>query len=607
MRKSLLPGILLLAAVAIGRAEATIEYVKVVKPNGGEVWCVGSTQTIQWTNVSSLNSKTVTIRLSRNGGGSWETLASNLTNTGSFTWVVTGPATTKALIEVAIKYSTSTTFKDVSDATFTIEEPVFSYAEETFNFPDAKTPFGLTLVVCKVGPHDPPAAQSYQYKYIYTLRNKDLDGKFPINYIFGFAVSNCRESFLALKPKKKDQSEDSTWSPNTWQPPQTDAIQWSTNASQAVQNGISPSKELLVFCVYTNRKPVLSTFFVNGLYFVDQSSYGNVRSQTFQYWTPGCPEGGGDEGGCVHEFKLAQVYPVNSHAVGPFGTMSCWKGKHAEPIPASKLAIPGVFCLATKSDGTFDWEAFISGFKGTNDDSCCEYPVVQYIDLLKVSPPSRKCPIFGGYKIYQAGTPQNVKGIRTWWPLAYTMPGTTFTLTLKGMCQDGKKKKPYKEVYKWTVVANPDTFNLLIDLFHTNSLGELEVPSIVGEDTYAALKKCAEKLKQAVDAFKAYPNDPYLKKAVCDAIMECEALIFINTLWLDHLDAPEQMTYPYYQAAPKRQLPGNLAIPDPNVQKGAGGSGGVIGIIDTEQNPVACKLIADLEWINNRYCDDQED
>ncbi|MCL6576190.1 MAG: argininosuccinate synthase [Kyrpidia sp.] len=181
--------------------------------------------------------------------------------------------------------------------------------------------------------------------------------------------------------------------------------------------------------------------------------------------------------------------------------MSCWKGAHATPIPAAKLAIPGVFCLATKSDGTFDWEAFISGFKGTGDDSCCEYPVVQYIDLLKVSPPSQKCPIFGGYKVYQTGTPKNVKGIRTWWPLAYTMPGTTFTLTLKGMCQDGNKKKPYKEVYKWTVVANPDTFDLLIDLFHTNSLGELEVPSIVGEDTYAALKKCAAKLKQAVDAF----------------------------------------------------------------------------------------------------------
>ena len=41
-------------------------------------------------------------------------------------------------------------------------------------------------------------------------------------------------------------------------------------------------------------------------------------------------------------------------------------------------------------------------------------------------------------------------------------------------------------------MANADTFCHLIDLFHTNTLSVLEVPSIVGEDTYKALKECAE-------------------------------------------------------------------------------------------------------------------
>jgi hypothetical protein len=595
MRKSLLLGTLILAAVAVGRAEAG--NVDVTVPNGGEYWCVGTTQKITWTNISSLNTSKVKIELSRNGTlGPWEVLGSNLTNTKEFAWTVTGPETTKARIKITIGLSS-----DVSDANFTIENPVFSYPEQTFSIPvpntsptPADTSFTLGLIVCKVRPQDPPAAQQFKYKYVYTLKSKDTSTAFPNTYIGKFIIANCKAAFLGLKPKQPNGTEETNWTVNTWTAPATDDVIWSTSDMKA--NGIGPSKITLIFCVYSNSDPALSDFSVFALRFKNLYDMGSVLMGSFKYYTPGCPPDDCDEeeeGGCVHEFNLAQVYPVDGNAtLTGFPDLSCWSGVSSQPIPSSKLAIPGVLCLATNNKGYLDWEKFISGNDG---DTCCAYPVVQNIDLLKVSPPSDKCPIFGGYQVRQDG----YKNIRTWWPLAYTMPGTTFTLTLQGVCKQGwMVVKPYKETWRWKVVANADTFNHLIDLFHTNALGELEVPSIVGEDIYAALKECAAKLKAAIEALKNYPKNAVKKNAVRDAIMECEAIIICNTLFLDHLDAPEEMTYPYYQAAPKRFLPGNRAIPDPNVQKGGQG-GGVIGIIDTDQNPAACKLIVDLEWINN--------
>jgi len=584
MRKSLLLGTLILAAVAIGRAEAgvTLSY-----PNGGEEWCVGTTQTITWSHTPDLEGKKVKVEISRDGaGGPWVVLGQNLpSNPKQFSWTVTDPETSKARIRVTINGQS-----DKSEANFKIVKPLFTCAEETFTIPNDGS-FTLSLIVC-------PSDQSgYDYKYIYTLKSLDTSSSFPNSFIGQFAISNCRDAFLAKLPNLPNGTPDNGWEASTWHAPATEEEIWNTD--NTASNGIGPSKPTLTFCVYTDRKPVISTFVVRSLHFKNAYDYGTVRAGTFEYCTPGCPSGGGGDEGCLHEFNLAQVYPVDSYGTLPdFPDLSCWSGESAVPISPDKLAVPGVLCLATNNKGYLDWEAFVSG---SNGDTCCADPVVQSVDLKKVSPPSMKCPIFGGYKVHQFGH----KNIRTWWPLAYTMPGTTFTLTLQGMCKN--PNKPYKETWRWTVVANPDTFNHLIDLFHTNALGELEVPSIVGEDIYAALKECAAHLKDAIDALKADPTDPYLKNDARDAILECEAIIICNTLFLDHLDAPEEMTYPYHQAAPKRILPGNLAIPDPDVQKCEDGSGGVIGIIDTDQNPAACKLIVDLEWINDLIFGDNGD
>jgi VCBS repeat-containing protein len=86
----------------------TIEVVQppqltVISPNGGEVWVIGSIQTIKWefkpagpTPITTY----VKIDLSRDGGKTWETIIPETIDDGSEPWTVTGPPTENALIRV---------------------------------------------------------------------------------------------------------------------------------------------------------------------------------------------------------------------------------------------------------------------------------------------------------------------------------------------------------------------------------------------------------------------------------------------------------------------------------------------------------------------------
>ncbi len=90
--------------------------VAVVAPNGGETWITSSTQTIQWsTNFVTGNVK---IELSRNGGANYETLFAATANDGSEPWVVTGQATTNAIVRTSSVNDPAVV--DVSNVPFTI-------------------------------------------------------------------------------------------------------------------------------------------------------------------------------------------------------------------------------------------------------------------------------------------------------------------------------------------------------------------------------------------------------------------------------------------------------------------------------------------------------
>jgi hypothetical protein len=89
------------AAIGTGSGFGTIQNddenvdpsVTVVFPNGGEILQIGTQVTIQWNASDNVGVTGVDIRLSRDNGATYpEFLATNVPNTGSFLWTVTGPA-----------------------------------------------------------------------------------------------------------------------------------------------------------------------------------------------------------------------------------------------------------------------------------------------------------------------------------------------------------------------------------------------------------------------------------------------------------------------------------------------------------------------------------
>ncbi len=91
--------------------------ITVTTPVGGESVQIGDFQTINWDSVSLPSKAMLKIEMSRDGGTTWKTLFPSVPNTGTKTWVVTGPATSLAKVRVS---NTSAGASDASDANFTI-------------------------------------------------------------------------------------------------------------------------------------------------------------------------------------------------------------------------------------------------------------------------------------------------------------------------------------------------------------------------------------------------------------------------------------------------------------------------------------------------------
>ncbi|MDZ7343497.1 MAG: T9SS type A sorting domain-containing protein, partial [candidate division KSB1 bacterium] len=85
-------------------------------PNGGENWQAGSTHDITWTSTGSIGA--VKIEFSSNGGSSWNTIANNAANTGSYSWQVPDVSSNDCLIRISDTSDGNPS--DVSDHTFSI-------------------------------------------------------------------------------------------------------------------------------------------------------------------------------------------------------------------------------------------------------------------------------------------------------------------------------------------------------------------------------------------------------------------------------------------------------------------------------------------------------
>jgi hypothetical protein len=97
--------------------------VAVVSPNGGNSLLIGASTNLDWTASDDVTLTTVDLELSRNGvDGPWETIASDLPNSGSYVWTVTGPTTLDARLRVRARDNSDNFAEDLSDASFAITD-----------------------------------------------------------------------------------------------------------------------------------------------------------------------------------------------------------------------------------------------------------------------------------------------------------------------------------------------------------------------------------------------------------------------------------------------------------------------------------------------------
>jgi hypothetical protein len=90
------------SASGVGGAFAIVTgAVTVTSPSGAASWAIGTARTISWTSSNIPAGTTVRVELSRNGGGSWTTLAASAAATGSLPWTASAPATTTAVVRVS--------------------------------------------------------------------------------------------------------------------------------------------------------------------------------------------------------------------------------------------------------------------------------------------------------------------------------------------------------------------------------------------------------------------------------------------------------------------------------------------------------------------------
>ncbi len=97
-----------------------VPTIEVTAANGDEWWKVGTQHQVEWIASDDVSVTSVDLYYSTNNGTSFNTIATGLSNTGSYDWTIPSAESTECLIR-AIAYDASANSRaDVSDAVFTI-------------------------------------------------------------------------------------------------------------------------------------------------------------------------------------------------------------------------------------------------------------------------------------------------------------------------------------------------------------------------------------------------------------------------------------------------------------------------------------------------------
>jgi len=289
-------------------------------------------------------------------------------------------------------------------------------------------------------------------------------------------------------------------------------------------------------------------------------------------------------------FSVFEAYPVTAQPLTAANNVipnapsasdnATFRGQTAQDAVAGAnvLAVPGVLSLLTINPRTqagvaqrLNAAAFAAA-PNVNYGSC----VVQSYRLTKKPAVSKKCPTtFPG-----AGTTgliQFGQGVRTWWSLIFTPPGTTFQLDVTTTCQGRDTASGLTDIhidrYIWTVKVTYNSLRWVIDVLHAGALGTSEIPCIAAEDMYAALRQAVANIEAAATQS--------LKQ---DALFQMEALLIGFSAFGDCFFT--DMFWP-------------VSFPPSNDMQA--GAFGWTGVIDTLENPCACKLLVDIEKLGEDF------
>ncbi len=156
----------------------TVAGIRVEQPNGGEVWCAGSTQTIRWSSVGVQNVK---IEVSSNGGQSWSVLVASVSaQQGSYQWSIPSTQTPGTQYRIRISDAADSTLFDVSDANFSIVGPPQLTAQ-----PQPATVCEGQSVVLSVG------AQGTALTYQWRRNGQNIPGATQATYQFMATLSDA--------------------------------------------------------------------------------------------------------------------------------------------------------------------------------------------------------------------------------------------------------------------------------------------------------------------------------------------------------------------------------------------------------------------------------
>ena len=115
------------SGVKVGEDESdapfTIEVIRLISPNGGEIWKSGITHAITWqTNATKKPVAKVKLFYTINSGTSWTLIKTLIGNPGSYNWRIPNVSSSSCKVKVVLRNASGTTIgKDLSDNFFTIQ------------------------------------------------------------------------------------------------------------------------------------------------------------------------------------------------------------------------------------------------------------------------------------------------------------------------------------------------------------------------------------------------------------------------------------------------------------------------------------------------------